>query len=305
MNSGKNHKFRYTTDGLYYFNRSTGLNILFDELTCKPEKLSKAPRQVSIALTNICDLSCNHCYAPKSSHSLSYNLLTNWLIELDSNGCIGVNFGGGEPTLYPDLLNICRFITQKTSMAVTLTTHGHNINKKLVQDLQSNVNFMRISMDGIYETYESYRYRAFSDLLDSIKMVSYAIPFGINYLVNRNTIDEIDDAITIAEDLHCSEFLLLPEVPVNGAGGIDLQTKTDLTKWVNSYKGKVPLTVNNDYSSGLPTVDPFISEAGLLSYLHLDAKGFIKSSSFIDCGVKIGNEGIMYALEVLSKLKRR
>lgn len=305
MDSVGNHKFRYTTDGIYYFNRSTGLNILFDELTCKPEIISKAPRQVSIALTNICDLNCHHCYAPKSSHSLNNSLLTNWLMELDANGCTGVSFGGGEPTLYPDLISICNFVTRSTSMAVTLTTHGHNINKELVQDLRSNVNFIRISMDGIYETYESYRHRAFSELLDSIKMVSSAIPFGINYLVNRNTIDEIDEAIAIAEDLHCSEFLLLPEVSVNGAGGIDSQTKNGLMKWINSYKGRIPLTVSKVSSSGLPIADPFTSETGLLSYSHLDAKGFIKSSSFIDYGVKIGNEGIMHALEVLSIGKRR
>lgn len=294
-------KIRYTNDGVYYFERSSGLNILFDELSCKSDILSKAPRQVSIALTNVCDLNCHHCYAPKSNHSLNYSLLTDWLMELDANGCIGVSLGGGEPTLYPDLRKICSFVTRRTRMAVTLTTHGHNISNVLIQDLRSNVHFIRFSMDGVYDTYELYRHRAFSDFLYRVKLVSGAIPFGINYLVNRNTLKNIDEAISIAEGLHCSEFLLLPEVYVNGAEGIDIQTKNDLIEWVNRYKGRIPLTVSKDSSSGLPITDPFASETGLLSYSHIDAKGFIKRSSFIDYGVKIGNEGIIHALEVLKE----
>jgi MoaA/NifB/PqqE/SkfB family radical SAM enzyme len=299
MSLNSNEKIRYTTDGVYYFSRSTGTNILFDELQCRAEKLSKAPRQVSIALTNICDLCCAHCYVPKSADYLNENDLEKWILELDANGCIGISFGGGEPTLYPKLLDLCKFVIQNTTMAVTLTTHGHRLTRRLTQDMLSIVNFVRISMDGVNSTYESIRHKSFSDFLDCLMLLKETLPFGINYLVNSNTIVEIDEAISIAESFNCTEFLLLPEIPVNGVGGIDIFSKHKLIEWVRLYKGSIPLTVSKDSADGLPIANPFTSETGLLSYAHIDARGFLKSSSFLEDGVKITDRGIIHALEIL------
>lgn len=59
-------KLRVGPDGLHLFDRRTGLNMLFDEIEAPEEQWSRAPRQVSIALTNACDLACSFCYAPKN-----------------------------------------------------------------------------------------------------------------------------------------------------------------------------------------------------------------------------------------------
>ncbi len=58
-------KQRRSPAGLHLFDRTTGLNILLDEIRVPASLWSRAPRQVSIALTNRCDLTCDHCYAPK------------------------------------------------------------------------------------------------------------------------------------------------------------------------------------------------------------------------------------------------
>lgn len=63
--------------------------------------------QVSIALRNRCDLACAHCYAPKSRDELRFDTITRWLAELDAHGTLGIGFGGGERTLYPEFVKIC------------------------------------------------------------------------------------------------------------------------------------------------------------------------------------------------------
>lgn len=127
MNGAFFSKRRYSPDGVHFFDRATGLNILLDEIIPPKELWSKAPRQVSVALTNTCDLACPHCYAPKQKAALDFSSLTQWLLELDQNGCIGVGFGGGEPTLYPRLTELLSFATTQTNLAVTMTTHGHRV----------------------------------------------------------------------------------------------------------------------------------------------------------------------------------
>lgn len=51
-------KVRPGPSGLHIFDRETGLNILLDEVRVPLEGWAAAPRQVSVALTNACDLSC-------------------------------------------------------------------------------------------------------------------------------------------------------------------------------------------------------------------------------------------------------
>ena len=109
-------KLRGGPAGLHVFNRTTGLNILSDEISVPAALWSRAPRHVSIALTNRCDLACAHCFAPKSRDELPYDTLTRWLSELDANGTLGVGFGGGEPTLYRRFSELCRHAARETTL---------------------------------------------------------------------------------------------------------------------------------------------------------------------------------------------
>ncbi|WP_404790881.1 radical SAM protein [Altericista sp. CCNU0014] len=189
QNNGTCHlKFRAGAAGLHLFNRNTGINLLVEEIKLPPSKWSSAPRQVSIALTNTCDLACHHCYAPKKPAVLDFNRLKGWLIDLDVNGCIGVGFGGGEPTLYPYFAELCAYTTKNTGLAVTMTTHGHHLSAQLIEKLAGNVHFIRVSMDGVRATYESIRERSFDALIQHIIALSSIAPFGINFVVNSKTI---------------------------------------------------------------------------------------------------------------------
>lgn len=133
-------KVRTTMGGIHLFNRATGTNVLIDEIQPSPANLSQAPRQVSVALTNACDLACKYCYAPKYPAILPLEDLKRWLQDLDDHGTIGIGFGGGEPTLYPKLPELCEFATKETNLAVTLTTHAHRMSAKLLRALEGNIN---------------------------------------------------------------------------------------------------------------------------------------------------------------------
>jgi len=175
-------KVRIGPTGLHFFNRTTGLNILVDEIKAHSSTWSSAPRHVSIALTNACDLACSHCYAPKNSSMLDFNGLTKWLTELDDNGCIGVGFGGGEPTFYPQLPELCSYVARKTNLAVTMTTHGHRLSDQLLNELAGNLHFVRVSMDGVGDNYESIRRRSFYTLIERITALERVVRFGINFV---------------------------------------------------------------------------------------------------------------------------
>jgi sulfatase maturation enzyme AslB (radical SAM superfamily) len=292
-------KVRTTAGGIHLFNRATGTNVLIDEIRPSPANLSQAPRQVSIALTNACDLACEYCYAPKYPANLPLEDLKGWLRDLDEHGSVGIGFGGGEPTLYPKLLEVCEFATKDTNLAVTLTTHAHRLSAKLLRGLEGNINFVRVSMDGVGSTYEANRGRSFDDLIGKIKDLSCLVPFGINFVVNSDTILDLDTAIDFASEMNAREFLLLSEQPTSSRRGIDEDTRRKLTTWVEGYTGTVPLSVSEGDTDGLPTCNPLPLETGLAAFAHIDAAGNLKRTSYDRSGVAISRSGIIAALEEL------
>ena len=294
-------KVRIGPAGIHIFDRTTGLNILVDEVKANESAWSLAPRHISIALTNACELSCPYCYAPKRPASLDFHLLTTWLKELEENGCLGVGFGGGEPTLYRQFPEICRFAADNTNLAVTFTTHGHNLDERLIAKLCGSVHFLRISMDGVGPTYEALRGRPFPSLLHRISIAKSLAPVGINYVVNKRTVADLDQAISIASDLGAIEFLLLPEESVRGTGGIDVQTRGKFRRWVEDYSGTLPLTISEGGAHGMSVANPFVAEPGLRGFAHIDARGVLKRTSYDDEGQPIGVSGVINALNLVSE----
>lgn len=296
-------KVRVGPAGLHFFNRIAGINILVDEIRPPTNTWSAAPRHVSVALTNACDLTCPHCYAPKNPAILAFDRLTSWLADLDANGCIGVGFGGGEPTLYPRLTELCSYAARKTNLAVTMTTHAHRLSDQLLNELAVNLHFVRVSMDGVGPTYESIRGRPFDALLERIIALARVARFGINFVVNSKTVGDLDAAVRLATDFGASEFLLLPEEHVGRGGGIDKETAITLRKWVTEYHGSVPLAVSESGAEGLPTCDPLKAETGLAAFAHIDASGVLKRTSYDKSGVLIQENGVMAALDKLKIMK--
>ncbi len=298
--SHRQWKLRRSPAGLHVFDRTTGLNFLFDEVPVPGSLWSRAPRQVSIALTNRCDLACDHCYAPKSRDALPYESVTRWLAELDTHGALGVGFGGGEPTLYPRFVELCHHAAHETQLSVTFTTHGHHIDDAMAAALHGNVHFVRVSMDGVGDTYEAMRRRSFHELLMRMKLIRTIARYGVNIVVNERTLPDLDEAAAIASDLGACELLLLPQMSTGRCSPADEETLRGLQRWVAAYRGGLKLCINEGFAEGFPTCDPVSKERGLRAYVHVNAAGLLKPNSYHANGVRIGDEGVLSALDQLS-----
>ncbi len=292
-------KSRIGPNGVHLFDRLSGLNVLLDEVRPKKAAWSTSPRQVSIALTNVCDLHCAYCYAPKHKASLNTGQVLGWMKELDTAGCLGIGFGGGEPTLHTDFVEICKRVAGETQLAVTFTTHGHRITPDLVERLKGSIHFTRISVDGVDRTYEEQRGKPFASLLRGMESVATLSPFGINLVVNERTVAELDAMSELAQKVGASELLLLPQQATTAVTSMDEVAGRTLQDWVANYRGKVRLAVSEAGASGLPTCDPLPDERGLQAYAHIDASGMLRASSYSPVGANIGAAGVLSALQSL------
>jgi MoaA/NifB/PqqE/SkfB family radical SAM enzyme len=292
-------KVRRDRVGVHAFDRVTGLNVLFDDIAVPEGEWAAAPRHLAIALTNACDLRCSYCYAPKHRAVLDPERVLGWMREADSAGCLSVGFGGGEPTTLVWFAELCRDVATRTALAVSFTTHGHRLNDELLDALAGSVHMVRVSVDGVGRTYERLRGRSYTALLERLAALAHVAPFGINVVVNDDTIEDLDALAELASSAGARELLLLPEQRVGAGAGVSPEAVQRLHVWVRAYTGEVPLAVSEQGGDGLPVADPFADQPAIEQYAHVDASGVLRPTSFAVRGVGIGARGLLTAYRQL------
>ncbi|SNT62824.1 Radical SAM superfamily protein [Streptosporangium subroseum] len=284
---------------MHLFDRVSGLNILLDEVKVPAEQVSRAPRYLSVALTNTCELRCAYCYAPKHAAVLDTGRVVAWAAELDGAGCLGIGFGGGEPTAHPRFAQLCAQIAAATSMAVTFTTHGHRLTPQLADILRGAVHFSRLSVDGVGATYERLRRRPFAAVLAAAALLRSVAPFGVNVVVNADTIGELDQLAEFAADAGASELLLLPEQPTAATSGISDRDAERLVRWVQTARPQVRLAISRSGLEGsVPAVETIPGEQPLDAHMHVDATGVLRPHAYASVGTPI-EDFIMDAVQAL------
>jgi MoaA/NifB/PqqE/SkfB family radical SAM enzyme len=250
-------------------------------------------------LTNACELHCPFCYAPKVPGRLDAGTVISWIEELDSAGALGVGFGGGEPSAHPDFGWLCVEAARRTTMAVTFTTHGHRIGADLAATLRGAVHFIRVSMDGIGSTYERLRGRPFDLFLRQLELIATIAPFGLNVVINDETVCDLDAIASLAGRVGATEILLLPEQPVGDRPGITPAACGRLVEWVSNSAPGVRVTISEASPiDGVPLADPFPDERPLEAHVHVDAIGVLRPNAYATAGVKLGTS-FLESLEAL------
>lgn len=290
-------KLRRESRGLHFYDRVSGYHVLLDEKPVPRELWSRAPSLVSIALTNVCDLACEFCYAPKSTHHLEFDDLLRWCKELDALGTLEVAFGGGEPTLYRELPELCAAIWEQTELGISITTHGHHLTPDLIARLRGNVSIIRISIDAPEPIYSAIRGRPLGRLEQNVRAIGGRIPVGVNTVVNSATLEYLDELSALVESWQATDLLLLPEIR-GGRFTLTTDEWARLSGWLTANFGRFPLNVTYDARPHLGC--PFLfDEEPDQDYVHISADGHLRLCSYERGGVPLKGRTLTGAIDEL------
>lgn len=281
-------KTRKEISGLHYFDRITGLHILLDEIKIPETELQHCPRTVSIALTNICDLKCHFCYAPKNRETFSFDYLISLCSELDRLGVLEITFGGGEPTLFPQFVELCNWIWDNTSLGISFTTHGHHVNQSFINSIKDKISSIRFSIDGIEPYYSKIRGKKLDNLISTIKYLDGKIPFGINCVVSKNNTEELKNVIELAIKLNANNVLVIPE-HFNGVFQITTDDWKEIDSLIYLYSPQIEILVTYESSNYLKSATLDIGTGQEYLFAHISADNLLKINSFDKTGINISN----------------
>jgi len=282
-------KVRKEISGVHIFKRDTGLHILLDEIELPQEEICNSPRTFSIALTNVCDLKCPFCYAPKSKHSLDFEYLKNVILEAEKLQVLEITLGGGEPLLYPNIIELIDWIHSRTTLGVSLTTHGHHLNKKLINQIKGKLSKLRISIDDIEPRYSLIRGRPLLELEKKIlEFVSNNISFGINIVVNQDYITNLPKTIEYIISLGAEDILLIPE-HVNGIVKYKKKQWNLLNDIMEKYQNRIQLNVTSTTMKEIAIKTIVTAKNNEFMFAHLSADKKIKFNSYTTEGLLLLN----------------
>jgi MoaA/NifB/PqqE/SkfB family radical SAM enzyme len=290
-------KIRKEARGIHVYDRVTGVHVLVDERPVPVEECDEGPAVLSVALTNACDLECDFCYAPKTPHALGAADVLDWCVQADKLGTLEVAFGGGEPTLYRPLAELCRTIWSSTGLGISITSHGHHLSRGLVDRLTGTISVLRVSVDAPEPTYSAIRGRSFERVEQNLEYVRGRIPFGINTVVNDQTVSALEPLAARIMEWGATDWLLLPEVS-RGVFTLDEASWQVLNEFIRSHSRRIDLRVTADATQFLG--GPFLFLAGAdFDYAHISADGFARLCSYSTGGVSLRDTQLAAAFRQL------
>lgn len=279
-------KSRSENNGLHIFDRVNGLHILMDEYSFPKEIISIAPRTLSIALTNRCNLNCHYCYAPKSDHSLPIDFVKEIAAIFDKLGTLELTFGGGEPFMYHDITDLVQWLWANTKLGINITTNGHLLDAYTVEKIKGNISSLRFSIDGLEPKYKAVKKKSLDSLVEKIQIISGIIPFGINIIINEKSTSDVIDVIELAIKLGAIDVLLIPEHK-NGVFLLQNQDWKEISDIILRYKNKIQINVTYDASTLIDStyLETEIKKEFLFAHISADKK--LKLHSYQTEGILI------------------
>ena len=153
-----------------------------------------------IYLTDKCNLKCVYCIPEDEvdknnlmNDTLSlhdYKFIINGLSQV---GIRKIRFTGGEPLLYPHLIELIKYTRIECNINdIAITTNGIGLDEMAYELKQSGVKTVNISLDSL----KSYKYKSITrggNLADVLKSINECLSLGIKVKINCVVINGFND----------------------------------------------------------------------------------------------------------------
>lgn len=244
------------------------------------------PHSFVLSLTSDCNLACDHCYARVYGETkvLPKKVLEGILEQASSLGCFFFVLTGGEPMLYPELLDI---LGNHSDSLFILITNGTMVSDDVVKKLSRSPNIIPVvSLEGDLEDTDKRRgtgtYNRIMNAFDNLK--SNTILYGFSITVTSDNVEQLQKEYVFKEKypygarLGCFiEYIPTGRTP-NVKLCLSLAQRHSFRQWFLKLKEKA-----NTYLIHFPGDEELMDscrEAGK-GFVHINPEGYIESCALL------------------------
>ncbi|NQV43279.1 MAG: heme d1 biosynthesis radical SAM protein NirJ [Rhodospirillales bacterium] len=162
-----------------------------------------------------CNLKCKHCYSISADHDFPGELSTEQVYEtMDDLKTFKVPvliLSGGEPLIRSDIFDVSRR-AKGMGFYVGLSTNGTMITDKNINEIiETDYNYVGISLDGLRETHDMFRGEvgSFDAALNGVRLCQQNdIKVGLRFTMTQDNAHELPQMLRLAEDEGVDKFYL-------------------------------------------------------------------------------------------------
>lgn len=186
-------------------------------------------------LTNKCNLRCIHCYQEDYKEDLYEPLrFKKEIVDLyfefirNNNFIPEISLTGGEPILYPYLLDLLDYINEKyKNCRVFILTNGTILNDRLINSLKKyNITGIQISIDGPdSQTHDKIRGKGnFNKAINTIKnLKDNNFYTSIHCVIQKSNYLSIEEYVKLASNLEIDRLTFSRYIPFGNGSNNNLE----------------------------------------------------------------------------------
>lgn len=169
----------------------------------KNDLIPSSPLTVNWAITNKCNFGCSHCYSRSDTkEELSIETVNAILDKLSKAKVFSVNFGGGEPLMRKDLLEIARRAAD-LGFAVSMNSNGFLIDSDMAQKLKkAGFSKVGISIDSpkpeVHDRFRGMKGSHKKALAALAYLQEAGIETSISSVICKINIEDVDGLVEMA-----------------------------------------------------------------------------------------------------------
>lgn len=154
-------------------------------------------RKLRVSLTRSCNFGCVYCAhdgkAVVDARHTAADQFVGWISKIQQHAPIGkIRLTGGEPTLYPQLPQLVRALSQTTDAELSMTTNGHRLQTLAAPLRTAGLSAVNISLDAMDEAiFRSMGGRGYQQVLAGITEARRA---GLHVRINTTLVREMNDS---------------------------------------------------------------------------------------------------------------
>lgn len=237
-----------------------------------------APLTVNWTLSYSCNFSCRHCYSRGQTRSeLPLADVLKVADELAACRVAFINFGGGEPLIYPHLFEVASHAAQK-GLKVSMNTNGWLMDRDAAGRVKaSGFRSVGVSLDGATpEVHDNFRSRlgSYQRALEALENLRDAgVETTVSAVIYRDNLNQYRDIVRLAADRGV-KTVYLHNFKCSGRG-MENREELDLSpeEWRDFYRDA--LGWKDEAPAALAFDDP------ILALLGRESQGAVKGST---CG---------------------
>lgn len=287
-------------EGLIVWNESLPLKVKGGCETYIESYGYPSPAIVYWETTNLCNLSCVHCYS-SAGNSLKNELTTkeafNLIDQIAEVKPYQFEVSGGEAILRKDIFEILEYAKKKLNVKIKLLTNGFAINEKDIIKLKDFVDFVHLSVDGIGDIHDEFRGKkgSFDKVINTTKLLNqFDMKFGFSTTVFKQNLSQLEDIAKLAIRSNATKIRYFYLYPFGRA--VSTLSEYSLSKKEMEVAYKKIVDIREKYNDEI-FVD---TREGMYGELRKNTKSFYEDDeSFIFCraGTRllyINSEGSVY-----------